>query len=83
MFFCAKISPTETSLMNEAGVNIGEIDSIKIDFGSIYMDFPIQEVNSKQLPMWWLELKTWSDPRQDLFTEDNLCLYLNSLTFRL
>ena len=73
-----KILPTETSLMNETGVNIGVIDSIKIDFGSIYMDFPIQEVNSKQLPMWWLELKTWSDPRQDLFTEDNLCLYLNT-----
>ena len=42
------------------------------------MDFPVQEVNSKQQPLWWLELGDWIDPRIDLFNEDNLCLYLNS-----
>ena len=68
----------EERLMNDSGVNVGVLDIYKIDFGSMYMDFPIQEVNSKQQPLWWLELGDWTDPRRDLFNEDNLCLYLNS-----
>ena len=72
------VLPTETCLMNETGVNVGTLDNIRLDFGSLYMDFPIQEVNSKQSPMWWLEINTWTDPRQDLFNEDNLCLFLNT-----
>ena len=68
----------ETCLMNEAGVNIGVLDSCRLDFGSLYMDFPIQEVNSKKMPLWWLEINTLTDPRLDLFNEDNLCLYLNT-----
>ena len=72
------ISEEEAHLMNEAGVNVGVLDEVKLDFGSMYMDFPIQEVNSKQQPLWWLNIGSWSDPTQDLFNEDNLCLFLNS-----
>lgn len=73
-----EVFPSEECLMNDCGVKVGVLDICRLDFGSIYMDFPIQEVNSKKLPLWWLELGAWTDPRQDLFNEDNLCLYLNS-----
>ena len=73
-----EVQQKEESLMNDSGVNVGVLDIFKIDFGSMYMDFPIHEVNSKQQPLWWLELGDWIDPRIDLFNEDNLCLYLNS-----
>ena len=69
---------SEAHLMNEAGVNVGLLDIYKLDFGSIYMDFPIQEVNSKNQPLWWLDIGNWMDPRQELFNEDNLCLFLNA-----
>ena len=68
----------EVHLMNEAGVNVGVLDEVKLDFGSMYMDFPIQEVNSKQQPLWWFNIESWTDPTRDLFNEDNLCLFLNS-----
>ncbi len=73
-----EVLPEEERLINDSGVNVGVLDVCRLDFGSIYMDFPIQEVNSKQQPLWWLEIGDWTDPRQDLFNEDNLCLYLNS-----
>ena len=68
----------EESLMNETGVNIGVLDSCRLDFGSTYMDFPIQEVNSKEQPLWWLDLSSWTDPKQDLFNEDSIRLFLNT-----
>lgn len=68
---------SETHLMNEAGVKIGILDICKLDFGNIYMDFPIQEVNSDKEPLWWIDIGNWTDPRQELFNEDNLCLFLN------
>ena len=73
-----EILPEEERLMNDPGVKIGILDECRLDFGSIYMDFPIQERNSKKMPLWWLDIGVWTDPRQDLFNEDNLCLYLNS-----
>lgn len=68
----------EEHLINEAGVTVGVIDSIALDFDSLYMDFPIKEVKDANLPLWWLELNQWADPTQDLFNEDYVCLYLNS-----
>lgn len=68
----------ENSLMNDEGVTVGTIDDIHLDFGSMYMDFPITEVNNKNQPMWWLDLSDWSEPKEDLFNEDNLCIYLNT-----
>lgn len=72
------VRPEEKTLMNDEGVTVGTIDETNLDFGSIYMDFPITEVNSKKQPMWWLELSDWSEPKEDLFNEDNLCIYLNT-----
>lgn len=68
----------EEQLINEEGVTIGTIDSIAIDFNSLYMDFPIKDVKDASLPLWWLELNQWDDPTQNPFNEDYVCLYLNS-----
>lgn len=68
----------ERHLINEAGVTVGTIDSIVLNFENTYMDFPIKDVKEKQQPLWWLELKQWEDPRKDAFDEDYICLYLNS-----
>lgn len=73
-----EVLPDEKSLMNDEGVTVGIIDETNLDFGSMYMDFPITEINNKKQPMWWLELSDWSEPKEDLFNEDNLCIYLNT-----
>lgn len=72
------IPPEEKTLMNDEGVTVGLIDETHLDFGSMYMEFPITEVHNKNQPMWWLDLSDWSEPKQDLFTDDNLCIYLNT-----
>lgn len=72
------IRSDEKSLMNDEGVTVGVLDETHLDFGSMYMEFPITEVNNKKQPMWWLELSDWSEPKEDLFNEENLCIYLNT-----
>lgn len=72
------VESSEQHLINDSGVVIGVLDDCRIDFGSIYMDFPIQEINSKEQPLWWLELGDWEDPTQEPFNEDNVRIYLNS-----
>ena len=72
------IPPEEKALMNDEGVTVGLIDETHLDFGSMYMEFPITEVHNKKQPMWWLDLSDWSEPKQDLFADDNLCIYLNT-----
>lgn len=68
----------EQILMNEEGVSIGEIDNVVVDFDSIYMEFPIEELSSDKEPLWWIEFSSWDDPKNsDKFTKDNICLYLN------
>lgn len=68
----------ETHLMNEAGVTVGTIDSVSLNFDNAYMDFPIKDIDDSKQPLWWLEMKQWEDPRRDPFNEDYVCLYLNS-----
>lgn len=72
------VRDNERHLMNETGVSVGTIDTVSLSFDSIYMDFPIKDVNDSKLPLWWLEMKDWEDPRIDPFDEDHICLYLNS-----
>lgn len=72
------VTEDEEILMNEEGVSIGEIDSIVVDFDSIYMEFPIEEYSSEKEPLWWIEFSQWEDPKTiEKFTKDNICLYLN------
>lgn len=73
----SSVLPDEVDLINEEGVSIGEIETIVLDFNSIYMDFPIEECKSDTQPLWWIEFSQWEDPKVDLFTKENICLYLN------
>lgn len=72
------VEADEKHLINEAGVTVGAIDSISLNFDNVYMDFPIRDVKDAAQPLWWLELNDWEDPRSDYFNEDHVCLYLNS-----
>ena len=65
-------------IINEAGVTLGDIETLYLDFNSIYMEFPIEECNIKDQPLWWVEFSQWEDPRVDLFSKENICLYLNT-----
>ncbi len=68
----------EEKLINDEGVSIGEIDSVIVDFDSVYMEFPIEEFSSDKEPLWWIEFSQWEDPKTiEKFTKDNICLYLN------
>lgn len=73
-----EVGPEEEHLINEAGVTLGEIENFFLDFNSTYMDFPIEECNVKDQPLWWVEFSQWEDPKVDLFGKENICLYLNT-----
>ena len=69
----------EESLINEEGVTVGELETIILDFSTIYMEFPIEEVKSDKEPLWWVDISEWDNPKEsDLFTRDSFCLYLNT-----
>ena len=73
-----EVFPDESALINETGVSVGEIERTVLDFNSIYMEFPIEEFKSEKEPLWWVEFSEWEDPKTtDMFTKDNICLYLN------
>lgn len=71
------ILPGEEILINEEGVTIGEIETVVLDFNSIYMEFPVEELDSPTEPLWWVYFSQWDDPKVDLFDRENICLYLN------
>ena len=73
------VLPDEGAFVNEDGVTVGEINLLLIDLSNSFMEFPIEEVNSAEEPLWWVEFSEWEDPTStDLFTKDNICLYLNT-----
>lgn len=73
-----EILADEIALMNEEGVSVGEIERVVLDFNSVFMEFPIEEYASDKEPLWWIEFQQWEDPKAiDMFTKENLCLYLN------
>ena len=73
------VQPDEISLINEEGVTVGELETVFLDFSMIYMEFPIEEVNSNKDPLWWVDIGEWENPLEtDLFTRESFCLYLNT-----
>lgn len=73
-----EIKETEINLVNLSGVTVGTLDVVSLDFDSLYMDFPIRDIKEKGQPLWWIEFNQWEDPTKDPFSEDTICLYLNS-----
>lgn len=47
----SEILDGEEELMNEEGVTIGELDDIVVDFDSVNMEFPIEELYSDKEPL--------------------------------
>lgn len=72
------VDADESHLINEAGVTLGEFESLILDFNSVYMEFPIEECKAADQPLWWVEFSQWEDPRVELFNKENICLYLNT-----
>jgi hypothetical protein len=73
-----KVFDDERDLINDAGVTVGVIERVVLDFNSLYMEFPIEEYRSEKEPLWWVEFSEWEDPKTvDTFSKDSLCLYLN------
>ena len=73
------VNDDEVSLINEEGVTVGELETVILDFSTLYMEFPIEEVKSDKDPLWWVDIGAWEDPKcSDLFSRESFCLYLNT-----
>lgn len=72
------VLPDEQLLINQEGVTVGEIDITVLDFDNLYMEFPIIQTEDDDQPLWWIEFSTWDDPKCDMFSEENIRIYLNA-----
>lgn len=72
------VEDDERFLMNECGVSLGTIDEYELSFKDNHAVFPVKQIKNKDKPLWYLELGDWEDPDEDMFSEENLCLYLNT-----
>lgn len=72
------VSEDEKTLMNEAGVLIGQIDYTVLNLSNEFIDFPTREVSDPERPLWWLDLKDWDDPTQTPFDKNHVLLYINN-----
>lgn len=73
-----EIESDEQHLMNEAGVSLGTLRELSLSFKDNYASFPIKQFKSEKDPLWYLQINAWEDPAEDLFAEENVCIYLNS-----
>ena len=74
----AVVQADEQFLMNESGVSLGVVDECDLNFKDNHAVFPVKQIHDKNSPLWYLDVGDWEDPEEDLFTEENLCLYLNT-----
>ncbi|GAB2553098.1 hypothetical protein [Gracilibacillus alcaliphilus] len=61
---------------NEEGALLGTLEKFLIHLDGDGAEFPMQEFNDKEGPLWKTEIYI-SDPFMDLFNTDNFCLYIN------
>ena len=59
------------------GTIFGIIDETRIIIDGNGSIFPVHEVKSLNEPLWWV-MCDWEDPRTDRFTDENVCLFLNT-----
>lgn len=78
MHSASNIHQDEENLINDTGATLGTAEGVSVDFNDRVMAFPIEEFPSDTDPLWWVEFSEWEDPRgTDMFTRDNVCLFLN------
>lgn len=74
-----RVDDNEAMLINETGVNLGEIGrTFTVDFDGDSMEFPIEEYEDDDGPLWKIVFEAWEDPREDLFSEASFTLLLNT-----
>lgn len=72
------IEPGEQILINEPGVTLGSIEApLTIDLDGSYLEFPIEEFEEIDGPLWRMQFEPWDDPHEDLFSEASFTLLLN------
>ncbi|GEM_PF-863251 len=74
-----RVPEDESMLINETGVNLGEIGlPFDVDFDGTSMEFPIEEYEDEDGPLWKMLFEPWEDPKEDLFSEASFTLLLNT-----
>ena len=59
------------------GTIFGIIDVTRIVIDGNGSIFPVHEIKALNEPLWWIRCD-WEDPRLDRFTDENVCLFLNT-----
>jgi hypothetical protein len=62
---------------NETGVIIGVLESMRLILDGDGSLFPIKETEMPGEPLWKLHCN-WSNPMEDPFSSENVCVYLNT-----
>lgn len=74
----ADIEADEQHLMNESGVSLGTLREVSLSFKDNHAAFPIKQFYGDKEPLWYLQISSWEDPAEDLLSEENVCIYLNT-----
>lgn len=74
----ADIEADEQHLMNESGVSLGTLREVSLSFKDTHASFPIKQFKGDKEPLWYLQIHSWEDPAEDLLSEENVCIYLNT-----
>ncbi len=74
----ADIEADEQHLMNESGVSLGTLREVSLSFKDNHASFPIKQFKGDKEPLWYLQINSWEDPAEDLLSEENVCIYLNT-----
>lgn len=59
------------------GTILGTMDETRLIIDGNGSVFPVVQISKPDGPLWWTECN-WTDASEDLFEEDNFCLYLNT-----
>jgi len=67
----------EIGFASEPGTILGLLNTENINAPFTDLPFPIYKVSEEKATLWWVECR-WNDATVDLFTEDNVCIRLNT-----
>lgn len=78
MMFLEEPSVAESpEFASKTGTILGWLDSKKIIIDGQSSEFPITEVNAPEYPLWFVTFD-YTDPMSDSFSEENVCINLNT-----
>lgn len=74
---CGNPKGLELYQATQAGTVLGILDETRVIIDGNGSLFPVHEIALPNEPLWWVKCE-WDDPLEDLFTDDNFCIYLNT-----